>query len=227
MLSLLKSGVKYGGTGPGCYYPWVYLQMAILIPLMRPILVKLGKWNSLLFIAILSLGCEIICSIIKMPEFVYRLLAIRYIFLLWFGWIWVKDGIQFNTTAIMASLLGLFATIYFGYSNEDLEPWFFNTGWTTHRWICYFWLTIFVGILYKVYLWIFDSSIVQKSVKLLASASYEIFLIQMAYYALIMPSHFGFLNNQYYQYGIFLGMAFMVSIPFGTCLYRLEKNIYE
>lgn len=63
---------------------------------------------------------------------------------------------------------------------------FYNTGWGTHRWICYFWVGFaFVGILRWLYRAVSKNEKANRIVKQLAAASYEIFLVQMAYYSLI------------------------------------------
>ena len=132
-----------------------------------------------------------------MPDFVYRLLCIRYVFLIWCGWIWVKEGIKFTAINIITSIVSLFSIVYFAYFSQNLEPWFYNTGWTTHRWICYFWCSLlFVELLHKLFEWISNNERVTKVIKMLASASYEIFLVQMAYFALIPLWTLEFINNQ-------------------------------
>ena len=224
--SLVKRVIVGGGYGSGSYYPWIYLQMAILIPLMRPICDKLAKRKSLAVFLLLSIVMEIVCSITNLPDFVYRLLCIRYIFLIWVGWIWVKEGIRLNVLTISASLVSLIAIIYFAYFDQDLEPLFYNTGWATHRWICYFWVGFaFVGILHWMYTKISRKEWVNRTAKMLASASYEIFLVQMAYYALIPLHRLELIDNDLIQFAIWFSLAFVVSVTGGIAVYRLEKRL--
>lgn len=160
---LIKVGVSGGGFGPGSYYPWIFLQMAIIIPMMRPICEKLGKGKSLLVFLLISEAIEIICSLTLIPDEVYRLLCFRYVMLIWFGWLWAKDGIVFNATTILISVLSLGTIVYLAYVNSHFEPWLFDTGWTTHRWPCYFWVGILlVGVLYGLYKGLINNKTVKK-----------------------------------------------------------------
>lgn len=216
-----------GGYGPGSYYPWIYLQMAIFIPLLRPICERMGKWYSLLVFIAISVVLELFCSLINLPDYVYRLLCIRYVFLIWAGWIWVKEGVRLNMLAITASLLSLLAIIYFEYFENQLQPWFYNTGWATHRWLCYFWVSFgFVGLLYKMYGVIKKNAFLKKQVMIIASASYEIFLVQMTYYTLIQPKVFDFGWGSNLQYGLWILVAFFVSIAGGVKLRKMEYQLF-
>lgn len=192
---------------------------------MRPICDRLGKKKSLVVFSLLSVVMEVVCSITHLPDFVYRLLCIRYVFLIWCGWIWVKEGIRLNALTISASLVSLVAIIYFAYFGQDLEPLFYNTGWSTHRWICYFWVGYtFAGFLHWIYTKVSRNEWINRAVKMLASASYEIFLVQMAYYAIIPLKSLSFIGNQYLQFIIWFAMAFVLSIVGGNVLNRYEKK---
>ena len=98
--ALFKGAISIGGYGPGSYFPWLYLQVAILLPLFAILLKRLGGAFLLLAFLIICEGFEVLFSIIDFPTWLYRLLAIRYLFLFYLGWIWVKDGIKFNGLTI-------------------------------------------------------------------------------------------------------------------------------
>ena len=224
LTSLIKRGIVGGGYGPGSYYPWIYLQMAILIPIMRPICDKLRKWKSLVVFLLLSVVTEVVCSITHLPDSVYRLLCIRYIFLIWCGWLWVQEGIRFNAINIIASFVSLFAIVYFAYFNKGLEPWFYNTGWATHRWICYFWCSfLFAGLLYKFFFFFLNDKRVTKVIKMLASASYEIFLVQMAYYVIVPSSVCKICSSLNVSRMIYIALAYVVSISIGCGILEMRK----
>ena len=71
-----------GGDGPGSYYIWVYIQLAFLCPLLTSVVKrKLARW---IFVGVCILF-EIFCSLVNMNESLYRLLCIRYIFLIYLG----------------------------------------------------------------------------------------------------------------------------------------------
>lgn len=217
-----------GGYGPGSYYPWIFIQMAILIPIMRSICDRLGKCKSLCFFLVISECIEIICSLISLPDNVYRLLCLRYIMLIWFGWIWAKEGIKLNVIIIVVSVLSLCTNVYLEYYNKSCEPWLYETGWATHRWPCYFWASfLFVGILYKAYKIAIKSNKIKKAIKELAAASYEIFLVQMAYYSLVRPNYLFFIKQTDVKMGLCLILAFIISIAGGIIMRKIEKKYIQ
>lgn len=57
---------------------------------------------------------------------------------------------------------------------------------------------------------------------MLASASYEIFLVQMAYYSVFNIQVLGFLGNKNIQIIVWFALAFVASIIGGMLLYRIE-----
>lgn len=225
VVQLLQEGVKTGGFGPGSYYPWIYLQMTIIIPFFRPVCERLGRWKSLLTFIMLSETIEIFCSLINLPDSVYRLLCLRYVMLIWFGWIWAKEGIRLNFITILASIISFCLILYLSYSKRSFEPWLYSTNWITHRWICYFWSSfLFVCFLFGLYRLLAHNSQIMNAVNTIASASYEIFLMQMAYYSIITLSSFNFIGNRIIQYLIWFALAFVVSIKGGVMVSRLQQK---
>ena len=55
-----------GGTGPGSYYPWIYLQIALLLPLFKKWMTRLSKWQLVVAFLILCEGFEYIASIVSL-----------------------------------------------------------------------------------------------------------------------------------------------------------------
>lgn len=200
--------------------------MTILITLLRPICERLDKRKTLLFFVLLCAAIEVICSLIDFPDTVYRLLCLRYVMLIWFGWLWVQEGIKLNLKTLIISLISLCCIIYLAYFAVDLEPWIYNTKWATHHWLCYFWDSwLFVGVLYGIHTILLKNEVVNKIVKILASASYEIFLVQMAYYTLIPMQRLDFIGNEVAMFTVWFALAFIVSIKGGVCMYKIE-NIF-
>ena len=106
------------------------------------------------FFFFIAEGLEITCSLIQPSGRLFRLLAIKYLFLVLFGWIWVKEGIILNRKMVILSLLSALTILYFEYVavyfHMDNEPWFFNTAWTFHRWPCYYFCAN--GLVYLLYI---------------------------------------------------------------------------
>lgn len=107
--------VKNGGHGPGSYYIWIYLQFSIILPLFTKLVKK--RYAAAYFIGC-SIGIEIICSYIDMPDYIYRLLFLRYFFLVYLGYLWVKRGIVLNKINILLSIISITAIglLYYGKS---------------------------------------------------------------------------------------------------------------
>lgn len=178
----LHSFLLSGGVGPGSYYPWVFIQIALLLPITKKWLDKKLKESTKVFITFLVIceSFEILFSIIDLPDRLYRLLAIRYFFLLYFAWIWVKDGISINKQSTLLSVISFFAIIYFEYFSVDDEVLFYNTAWKFHRWPCYYFVAVWgIYLLKMLYKYLYGRTYIMSSIRILAKCSYEIFLIQM------------------------------------------------
>lgn len=211
---LIIGGVLKGGYGPGSYFPWVYLQLAIVLKIVHPILRK-GSMVSQAFVAVLVCEVlEIICSVTDMPEWLYRLLAFRYLFLVFLAWIWVTKGVKMTRMTVALSILSALAIIYFEYFAGNGEPFFFNTECGYHRWPCFVYVSyLMTYLLYQLYLWMRKSSVVDRWVRMLSKCSYEIFLVQMAA-CICVPPIFN-VTNMEVNFGLRVALIFFVSIVGG------------
>lgn len=176
-----------GGGGPGSYYFWIYLQFAlILLPLFGWLQnhFHMESWIWLVLFALLSEASEILCSISNISQNLYRILAIRYIFLIYGGYIWAKKGIQFNWKTICLSILSIVAIVLFQYEKLGCEPWVFDTDWRYFHWFCYFWaIFLLVYILHWIYTRTAGGGI-QLIINNIGKRSWEIFISQMAVFEL-------------------------------------------
>lgn len=171
-----------GGAGPGSYYPWAYIQIALMLPIIKKWIDKNqnDKTKVLISFLIICESFEILFSIINLPDRLYRLFAIRYLFLLYLAWIWVREGIIINKRTTLLSFLSFIAIIYFEYFSEDDEVLFYNTAWKYHRWPCYYFVAVWgVYLLRMLYEMLCSRTYIIRFIRLLAKCSYEIFLIQM------------------------------------------------
>lgn len=184
--ALIFSALNGGGCGPGAYYPWVYIQLALILVVIRPLLDKGTMLQQGLIAILICEGGEILSALISLPDWIHRLLAIRYLFLIYLAWIWVKKGIVINKLTILLSLLSMASIAYFEYFANDLTPFFFNTAWKCHRWPCYYYVsTLGCYLLYLLYQFLSRFGFIDRIIKLLAKCSYEIFLLQMGCIAVL------------------------------------------
>lgn len=143
--AMFDSIITEGGRGPGAYFPWVFIQLAIILPLMSSLLSRGNRTQQIVIAILVCESFEILFSLINLPENIYRLLAIRYLFLVYLASIWVKEGIKINKITHLLSFISLLSIIYFEYFSINDEPLFFNTAWKFHRWPCYTYLAIWGG----------------------------------------------------------------------------------
>lgn len=172
------------GYGPGSYFPLVFIQIALIQPCFKWVFRRYNRKQLILIFIILSEILEITCSLAQPPGWLFRLLAVRYIFLIYLGWLWVQDGILLSRKMIVLSVISAVAIIYFEYVAVyfyiDNEPCFVNTTWTFQRWPCYYYCANgLVGILYIIWKKIKNNNRIFLCVQNLAKSSYEIFLVQM------------------------------------------------
>ena len=237
--TLIQEFIQKGGYGPGSYYPYIYLQITLLLPFFAILLKHFNKSGQqsaissqcqsqsqsqslLIVFLLLSEGFEILFSLIDFPDTIYRILAIRYIFLLYLGWLWVKDGVIINKTMMLLSALSLCAIIYFEYVPIDNEPWFYSTGWRFHRWPCYFFVANgFIAILHYIWKFLKNNKFIVNAVKTIASATYEIFLVQMSVIYLFTTKSITFTSNIMLRYLIWLVIVWTISVGGGILINKI------
>jgi len=179
----------WGGKGPGSYYPWIYIQFALLLPLLRPLFRRMGNIQLAVLFLILSVGCEVVCSIVQMPEWVFRLLLFRYIFLFYLGYEMVEKGIVMNIVTVFLSMVSLVALYFFEVKGVDWSPWFYHSeGWNAFHWICYFYMAYpLLFLLCKFFYWLPANSVVENIVCKVGIHSYAIYIFQLFYFVNIAP----------------------------------------
>lgn len=226
--TLIYSILTGWGYGPGSYYPWVYVQVALLLPLFLILLKRVDKITALVIFLIVCEGTEILFSVVDLPNHIYRLLAARYILLFYLGWLWVKGGVRINWITIVLSIISLCFILFFEYSTVDKEPWFINAGFRFHRWPCYFFVAYgFTAMLHILWTKINQNGFFVRIIKILAAASYEIFLMQMTVIYLFHRTMLGFITNGVLRYSVWLLIVWTVSIIGGIILNRLMNHHKE
>ena len=181
LLADLSHLIRSGGDGPGSYYIWIYLQVAILCPMFYK-LVRLAY--SFWIFASISLLMELFCSIVQMPDSIYRLLCLRYFFLIYLGYLWCKNGIELTMKSLLLSLASIVSILVLFFTRQkypeyDFEPLIFDTAWSSFHWFTYFlpW-SLLAFVICKFYQICLECR-GNKIVLLCGKRSYEIFLWQM------------------------------------------------
>ena len=201
-INILKTAVKQGGFGPGSYYPYIYVQFAVILPLLAMFIKKIENKVVLAVIFIgISILFETVCSVVDIPVWIYRLLCFRYIFLVFFGVLLIENKLKINTLTVVLSLISAVAILYVRFQghqfnslpdnfknilvpifNVDLQPYFFHA-WPQAHWVDYFWdCYLYLFVLLVFYKFVVKNEIISNFVQQIGKYSYEIFLFQMFYF---------------------------------------------
>lgn len=214
----LRELLYSGGNGPGSYYFWIYLQFALIVlPLFAWVQkrLQLKAWMWLIVFALVSEGLEILCSIIHISPEWYRLLAFRYVFLAYGGYVWVKEGIRINWKTSGLGLLSILAIVLFQYQHVRFEPWVFDTAWRYFHWFCYFWAMY--GLVYVANLaFKYTGGGIRSTMEFVGRYSYEVFLIQMLVFA-----YYPYDGNKW----VYLVETTMLSIVPVVLYFRTKKKL--
>lgn len=203
--------LKSGGVGAGSYYFWVYLQFALLLPLIATVLKKFNTWTSLIVLAIIAELFEIICCSLQIPEWLYRLLFFRYFFLIFIGYYLVKHKVKLNLPMIVIAVLSAMALLLFQYGDVNFEPFFFKSDWKSQHWITYGYELFIIFILAELFKKTSNSSF-SRLMLLCGKYSYEIFLWQMIYFCLPLQSFFEKVLGDIVSTVIYIIMSLLVCI---------------
>lgn len=219
-----RGWVRNFGYGPGSYYPLLYIQMALLLQLFKKSIQRLSRLQLLLIFLCLSEGSEILCSLTNPPEWLYRLLILRYFFIIYLGYLWVKEGVILNTKMIILSCLSAFAVIYFSYYSVDDEPWFFTTAWNISRWPCYYWVSNgLICIFWYIWKYLKRVGLINNCVQFLSRTTWEIYLMQMASIFLIKDKMLP-IDNIMLRFAVWVMIIWIISIGGGYLLNRFFIN---
>lgn len=216
LVSVVKDAIIAGGIGPGSYYVWIYIQFFFLLPIVAVIIRRLNRFWCFFGFTLLCVMVEIICSYVHPHPAIYRLLFIRYIYLIYLGYLWVSWGIVINKLTVFLSILSIAFILLFVYGDLNLEPLFYSNAWALCHWITYFYTAyLFIYLLFFIY------SLLGKHLKSfcyeLGRYSYEIFLLQMFVFA-FFPS-LDFIGNKYVEVLLRIVLTTLLSI-FPVLLYK-------
>ena len=212
----LSTAFYGGGRGPGSYYPWVYVQFAIILPLISFVFEKFNIWQLLIIFIIVSQAFEMISSLTNIPDWPYYSLSfVRYTFLFYLGYLMASDKVFINKYTLLLSILSLIITIVFVYFPFNLSPVFrSNLFWKNCHWPCYIFIPyILIGFLKLLYQKLQDR-IVAFTITV-GKSSYEIFLFQLFYYMVIatkLRDLLKVLGNNYVEMFFYILLSVLICI---------------
>lgn len=173
----------YGAYGPGGYFPWVYLQAALLFPLLWSVADRAwpGESVRLLLVFILAVGLDAASHLSGMTEEVYRLLVIRYVFLLYLGTVLARWRGFPPVTLIILGGLGLAYLALSRYAGVSFAP-LLHSAWPGSHAPASGWALVMALLICKASGALRRWPPAARAIEALSKASYEIFLTQMAFF---------------------------------------------
>lgn len=230
IVQVVKSTIVAGGIGPGSYYVWVYLQFTLLLPICLTLFNRMGGGilTCLIFI-LLCQTIEWICMLIDLPEPIYRLSCLRYLFLIYLGYVWTTNRMARTLTKkqIIIGLLSALALVMLFYSNISVEPFLYDTAWRVHHWIGYFWAALLLPwLIWKFYYRL--PTTIRAHICEIGKWSYEIFLLQMFVFT-FYPHSLMTTNNRYIDFFLFVIISISLSVfpVFAWKKYACGKSVLK
>lgn len=196
-----------GGHGPGSYYFPVMMQLVLIIPMIWAIIKKFNIYG-LMICFLLNYGYEIVKTLIDMHPALYRICAFRYLFVVAVGcYIYLqKENKKLPFSPFSPFLIGFAYLIIFNYANA-IPP--ITNQWTNTSLVAVLFISPVIQYLIE------NKNIQCYFLELLGKASYNIFFVQMMYYAFTNR----FIHN--------LFIALPVCLLVGVIYYRIEYPITE
>ena len=224
---LFNLSLYWDNRGPGSYFIIVYLQFAFLLPIIEPLLRRFSlRWLCLIFIIISQL-IEFLFCVTNCPDSIYRISFFRYFFLIYLGYLLAKEGIPFKEMTIFISIISMAFIYFFNYTTFDWESLFCTNYpyWRSCHWVCYPYIAIlYLCIIRSTYKKIGNP--IRTFIKLFGKYSYEIYLFQMFYFAIIcryvknMMPELGFITNEI----LYMIISTMICITPSIVRYYIDRN---
>lgn len=180
----LVTSLFTGGWGPGSYFILVIIQATLILPLIY-LLMKKNLTAATIALFFFSILVDAFCMMIDVPGSVYRVIIVRYIFVLVLG-VWLSLNTKKINYKWLIPLAVLSAVYIAGVYYEEWN-FFIERYWQSQHAPSYFWTLLLVIIGLKAYQFKAANPLSRILVKM-GKASYHIFLVQMFYFWLAADS---------------------------------------
>ena len=211
----LVTSLFTGGWGPGSYFILVIIQATLLLPLIY-LLMKKNLAAGTIILFIISILLDVICMMIDVPGSVYRVIIVRYVFVLVLGvWLSLNPG-KINYKWLIP--LPIMSAVYIAGVYYEEWNFFVERYWQSQHAPSYFWTLLLVIIGLKAYQFTAGNPLSRLLVKM-GKASYHIYLIQMFYFWLISDS----VSNL--PVIIYLVLSLTICIVFGLLFFNGENKV--
>lgn len=170
-------GVFIGNFGHGGYFIPLVIQSILIIPLIYHYMQKNLKANTIILL-VFTLALDWLVQYLGLPDGIYRLLIIRYLFVIVLGaWLAMTGKkLNFNILGLLAgiSLIYITAVYYFDFQTS------LETLWQAQHGPAYFWILFVVAIVLSMPNAQPDKAVNRLFIRI-GQDSYFIYLAQMVY----------------------------------------------
>lgn len=172
--------LKCFGVGMGTYYILVYLQILFLAKSVFSLL-KWNFWAATVILLAAHIGCDLLFRSVGLPEWAYRLLCTRYLFLFVVGYLFAANRLS-NKLLTFVILGGVMqALTVFGLFDFDIYP---SEGFVTNKFYRDFISLAFFVLLWKCYPKV--PKFIDKSICFCGRHSYALFIAQMIFFPYVV-----------------------------------------
>lgn len=204
-LDFVNQFLLSGGFGRGSYYPKMYLEFAILIPLFYPLFKRDSRMGGGVLLLISVVVEVLFCYIDFYP--LWQWFCFRYLFLIYLGYMVATRGIKLNNKTVALSVLSVLFVLFSQYGDVNMEPLFYDNPWTIYHWPAY----IFVVFLLIPFLYLIFQKVpkrVKQYTMLCGKYSYDIFLFQMLVFFVTDIT----IQSKVINYSFFITILFMLFV---------------
>ena len=199
----IGSFIKQGGFGWGAYYPTLFFQIIVITPFMYKLLDK-NFIKGGVFILFAHILTEVFFNILGLPQFVYRLICTRYLFLFVIAYMIYKPQYikRYQLYLLVACIIGFIYIYYSAQLGYDfgLYP---STSFRAARFPRDIVTLLLFFMLWKVYK--FTPPNLLKLINNIGKHSYNIFLFQMTFFPL-----FSYTLKEYMIFNLIAAMIFSI-----------------
>ena len=209
-----------GGMGPGSYYFPVMVQLIVLFPIIYK-LVKKYQIKGLLFVFIINLIFEFICSYTNMSNSTYRLLFFRYLMYIGLG-VYAfehKDNIK-DSTLSKSLIVGITYLALSAYCAPEITYPFMHWK-TTSMMVAFYVFPLFIWFYRELGVKEISNTLLSKTLVLTGNASWHIFLVQATYFTILEK----ILNESGRMLPVNITINVLICVSIGIALFLSEKFI--
>lgn len=210
-----------GGVGPGSYFVPIIIQHLLILPILYYLALRNPNYMLIISFA-LSLAFEIVLIMLGVPEWLYRLLYVRYVFVGALGVYMATSKQQSRSWLIIGSFISFVYIFLVNY--YDFQFWFIYPAWGSQHTPSYIWTLILVIAGLKF----LPSDFSEKNILgELGKSSWHIFLLQMLYFCgpgqVVRTVIFG-VNNIVFCYILYALTNLVLCLCGGYLFYYLDNK---